>query len=387
MRFIAGPRQVGKTTLVKKFLRTRGCGDLYYNWDIAAIRSKYRTDHSFYFADLKNKQRKDPWICFDEIHKVNKWKNILKEHFDQYEAKVRTLITGSARLDLFRRSGDSLAGRYFLFHLLPITLSEMRGQIDFTEVNLTAEEFIESRLARPHTKHEQNHLSALLNFSGFPEPLSKAKSNFHRIWQREYLERIVYEDLRDLSQIRDLEAVAKLIELLPGKIASPLSLNSLKEDLEINHATVKNYLGYLELAYVLFLLKPYSQRLTASIKKEQKVYFYDWTRVDDKAARFENYLASELMSMINLWNDYGCAYAELYFVRNVQGQETDFLIVKDKQPWLLLEAKLDSNNIDNHHFRMAEDLGNIPVVQVNLATEKLRKIKESGYIVPAHRLF
>ena len=385
MSFIAGPRQVGKTTLAKQLLLKHKCSDLYFNWDFKDIRASYRQNTDFYLKDIK--KRNKYWICFDEIHKVKNWKNILKEHFDKHENKIKTIITGSARLDLFRRSGDSLVGRYFLYRLLPLGLNEVsleKSHFHLVELS-SAIDFVESRISRNIKAYER--LNQLLEFGGFPEPFTKGSKDFHTKWKKLYTERLIYEDLKEISQIQDLEKTGTLIDLLPEKIGSLLSINSLSKDLEVNFRTAKNYLKVLELIYLLFFIKPYKKNITRTIKKESKVYLYDWTRIDNKSKKFENYVACELYSLISLWNDSGYGYYDLNFVRTKDGKETDFLIVKDKKPWLLIEAKSAAVEIDNHHITQAKSLGNIPIVQVVLEPNQVRKFSDKQYIISANRFF
>ena len=386
MRFLAGPRRSGKTFIAKNFLNAVHCENLYYNWDIKNVRQRYIKDQDFYLNDI-NKGKKDIWICFDEIHKVKKWKNILKEHFDKNEDKnIKTIVTGSARLDLFRKAGDSLAGRYFLFHLYPLILSEIsKRKSVVNDLNLSAEDFVKKRLEQDSNEDE---FEMLFKFSGFPEPLINGKETFHNKWKDDYIEKLIYEDLREISQIKDLDKITELILTLPNKVGSLLSVNSLREDLEISFETVKNYLRALELVYALFFIKPYTKKISRTIKKENKVYFFDWTRIENPGVRFENYVACELKALTSLWSDAGYGKADVFFVRTKDGKETDFLIIKENKPWILFEVKLSSQEIENHHFNLAKHLGEIPVVQIVKERNVLQKIRDrNGYIVSADRFF
>src|SRR5512136_1328059 len=128
MVFLAGPRQVGKTRLAKNWLEKKGCAPLYFNWDDIATRKTYVIDNRFFESHARSLGIRDPWIVFDEIHKRNRWRDILKGAYDLFGKEFRFLITGSARLDLFRRSGDSLVGRYNLFHMMPLNIQEITGR-------------------------------------------------------------------------------------------------------------------------------------------------------------------------------------------------------------------------------------------------------------------
>lgn len=389
MRFIAGPRQSGKTTIAKNKLNQSRCSSLYYNWDRKEIRDRYRKETDFLHKDLlelPSQKQKKYWACFDEIHKMPKWKNILKDFFDSYEDKVHFAVTGSARLDMFRKSGDSLAGRYFLFKLNPFMLSEVLGKKVHTILpENTGIQFIEKSII--NKKYAQNQMDDMLAFSSFPEPLIKANTLFAKKWHDSYYERIVKEDLRDLSSIHQLEKVMDLIYLLPSKISSPLSIKALREDLELNFNTVKNYINYLVLTYVLFYIPPYSKTIKRIVKKEKKPYFYDFYIVTNEAARFENFIALELKARIDLWNDMTHDRYELFFIRTRDGKETDFLITKNNQPYFLCEVTLSSTHIEKHHYVHSRLLGNIPFVQIIKNPNILKTEQKRFFIVSASRFF
>ncbi len=387
MRFVAGPRQVGKTTLVKLFLGRHHMNQGYFNWDLRDVRDLYRKDPYFFETHVYDHAGEKPlWICFDEIHKMPKWKNILKDYFDRFETDCRFIVTGSARLDWFRKSGDSLAGRYFLFRLFPLTLVELCGKTPIRiHEGCTALEFIERKLSTRN--YEMSLVEQLLHYSGFPEPCLKARSTFHRRWQTDMVDRLVREDIRDLTRIVAVENVATVMSLLPERVGSPLSLNAIREDVGISHAAVKNCISALQLSYALFLVSPYSKKIVRAVKKEQKGYFFDWSRCPDMPKRFENYVAAELKTMIENWNDAGIGLYELFFIRTRDGKESDFLITEDRKPWCLFEAKTRDGPIEGHHFKHAEMLGGIPVIQICLEDRVLKKSDGNGIRVSASRFF
>ena len=387
MRFIAGPRQVGKTTLAREFLKEKGSPSFYYNWDDRSIRQRYREHPQFVWDDVQSgpKKQNGHWVCFDEIHKMPKWKNILKGIFDALEPAVGIIVTGSARLDYFRRSGDSLAGRYFLFHLSPISLFELTGKAAHQPMILPKDpfHFIEQRLE--NLRYHQEAMESLLRWSGFPEPLLKGTDTFNRKWHQDYLERLVREDIRDLTHVQELDNVVNLVSLLPQRIGSPLSLNSLREDLEVSHTAVRNYVKALELTYALFQVLPYSRKIQRSVRKEKKVYFFDWAIVPEGGIRFENYIACELLGLVNVWNDAGLGAFELRYIRTRLPQETDFLIVREGRPWILFEAKVSDQPILKHHLDHARILGNIPIVQLVQRPGITRREESLGFSISASR--
>lgn len=389
MRCIAGPRQCGKTTIAQLALQKTHTEQLYYNWDKKAVRTRYRQDPHFFakdILDLPTHPKRKPWVCFDEIHKMPRWKQILKDYFDTYEGTVQFIITGSAKLDMFRKTGESLAGRYFLFKLNPLMMSEVTGASRKSIMpEPTAATYIEKILSTK--KYAQDTLEQMLKFSSFPEPLLKGNLVFAKKWHENYVERMVNEDIRDISSIHQLEKVLDLLHLIPSRVGSPLSMNSLAEDLELHFHTIKNYIRYLTFAYVVFDVPPYTKKLSRMIKKERKVYLYDFGIIPNEAARFENYVALELKARIDLWNEISEETYSLSFLRTRAGHETDFLILKNEIPFFLCEVKSSRTPIERHHYIHAAALGNIPFVQIVREPNILRVEQKTFFTVSATRFF
>ena len=386
MRFIIGPRQTGKTTVAKKFLKEQNCLKLYYNWDDRKTRDRYIADYHFFVQELYNIKSSEGkrWLCMDEIHKYPKLKNVLKDFFDSFGEENGFIVTGSARLDMMRQSGDSLAGRYFTFRLNPVTLRELTGK-PFYEPPADADDWIMQKL--DHPTYKEKELSALLRFSGFPEPLLSTSVRFYNKWRTDYVDRLIREDMRDLTRIQELENIATLMYLLPSKITSPLSINSLTADIKCSFATASNYLKAMEFGYLIFRILLYSKKIARSLTKENKVYFFDWTRINDPAAQFENYIAVELKTLLELWTDAGIGNFDLHFIRDRDGKETDFLILRENEPWLMLEAKFSRSTIAYHHRKNRNTLGGIPFIQV-VRQENIAEKREDGlYQMSASRFF
>ena len=361
MRFIIGPRQSGKTFLSRAFLKRAGCGGLYFNWDEDPVYQRYRKDPEFYWRAASALRRRRPWVCFDEIHKVRRWKNILKGGFDRYEGRLRFLVTGSASLDVRRRTGDSLAGRFFSFRLNPLTLGEAM-RFPAPRPAGSPGEWMEECLAR--TVASDRILDAMLEYGPFPEPFPRHSGSFLRRWSSDYLDRLVRGDMRDLTPLSDLHTLADLARLLPERTGSPLSVNSVVKDLRVNHATVKRHLELLGDFYLVFPVAPHARAIARAIRKERKYYFYDYSRVPASGARFENLVAVELKARCDLWTDSGAGRYELHFVRTRDGKETDFLVTRDAGPWALVECKMKDAPIPYHHRAHAAALGGIPIIQV-----------------------
>lgn len=341
MAFVSGPRQVGKTTLAKSY------GPLfdqtsYKNWDESQFRRLWTKSPN----DIKNEfdlasLNKKKLLILDEIHKAKGWKQKVKGLFDELGEDLNIIVTGSARLNVFKKGSDSLMGRYLNFRLHPLSYGEVLGNTPESPEIWKRNLFI-----RPQELPPQAPLTKLLSFGGFPEPFFAESEKVLRIWRQSRNEKIVREDLRDLSRLPELSQVEMLTSLLPGKVGSPLSVQSLREDLEVAHDTVTRWLKYLNELYFFFELKPWSKSIPRSLKKEGKIYLYDWTDIDPPGARFENMVASHLLKACHYWTDTGEGNFELYYLRNKEKQEIDFLICKNRKPWLCLEAKTNDTKVD-----------------------------------------
>lgn len=384
MRLIGGPRQCGKTTLAKMLLRAKGSEKLYYNWDVPQVRDRYRSDSLFYRKDMAS--RKTAWACFDEIHKSPKWKNILKGIYDEDARRLTLLITGSARLIPSRRGGDSLAGRYLLFRLPPVLAGELLGRLPVFGVPADPRNWLEKKIDSEESSEGRSAIDQLWKFGPFPEPLLKGNERFSRLWRRNYLDSVIKGDLRDLTRLHDLESVENLISMIPDRIGAPFSMNAVREDLDVAFGTVKNILRHLERLYVTFSLSPFTGNLKRPVKKEKKVYLFEWTSIEDPGARFENLIALELLGLTWLWQDSGGSDYGLFFVRTREGKETDFLITRNGKPWCLFECKFSPTNVAEHHLRFAKQFGQIPLVQVVRRHGHLRAKKRDVVEISAARL-
>ena len=383
MRFITGPRQSGKTTLAKDKLKHENASRLYYLWDLRSVRNRYKDNELFFTQDAPPAYKKH-WVCFDEIHKIPKWKNILKGIYDSSFEKYNFIITGSAKFDITRRAGDSLSGRYFTFHLFPLSLAELINVGSFSlKPPQSAQEFITKKIDA--ASKAQDELSLLLEYGGFPEPFLKQSKKFHAKWADDYLDTVIKEDIGALTRIIDKEYLYDLYKLLPEMVGSPISESSLASHINISPPTVKNYLKRLEDFYLSFRIYPYSKNIKRSLLKASKCYLYDWTRIKDIAKRFECYVAVELKTQLNLLADASGEKYSLFYIRDKEKKETDFLITKEDKPWLLIETKLSDSSILNHHFQMQKALGNIPLVQV-CREEKICSLqKKNAYRISASR--
>lgn len=335
---VSGPRQCGKTTLAKMLLRQRKAG-LYRNWDEAEFRRAWAQHPSAIIPPAVGKEA--PLVVLDEIHKDRRWKRNLKGVFDTLRTPCDILVTGSARLNIYMKGSDSLLGRHLSFRLHPFSVRE----IDRPDV-LAPDEMLRAlttRAQRP-TRSAEGHVRSLLAYGPFPEPLFAQDIRKARLWRRNREQLIVREDLRDLSRLPELGRIEMLTALLPERVGSLFSLASMGRDLEVSIPTIKRWLHYLKALYYLFEIKPYSRRIPRSLRREGKVYLWDYAAIPDEAARFENLVASHLLKTCHFWTDTGEGLFDLYFLRDKEKREIDFLIVRDGVPWLPVEVKWSDEN-------------------------------------------
>jgi len=321
MVFIGGPRQVGKTTLALSLLGAgaRETHPAYFNWDDPRAAARLRR------VELPPDE---PLLVLDEIHKYARWRNLVKGLWDSEKSRRRIVVTGSARLDYYRKGGDSLAGRYRYFRLHPFSLGE---------------------LGPSPTKSD---LDALLRFGGFPEPFLRQNETELRIWQRDRVARVVRDDLRDLEQVREISLVEQLVDLLPARVGSPLSVKSLREDLEVDHKTVERWLTILENLYLCFRISPFRPPKVRAVKKERKLYLWDWSMTPDGGPRFENLVASQLLKYCHFVEDTEGHAMELRFLRDTDRREVDFVVLRDRKPLFAVECKTGERGISPaiHYF-------------------------------------
>ena len=331
--FIGGPKQVGKTTFALSLIANEADArhPAYLNWDHAPSAEKIRKT-MFPAAE--------PLLVFDELHKFKAWKRWIKGVIDVEKKHRRIIVTGSARLDLYQKGGDSLFGRYRYVRLHPFSLMELNS--------------LEPRIDLG------TQVERLLKFGGFPEPLFSVNERRLKLWQKERMRRIVLEDIRDISVIQNLSGVESLAELLPGRVGSPLSIKSLSEDIQVDHKTIGRWLVTLESMYVCFRIAPFGTPKIRAVKKEQKLYLWDWSTIEDPGARWENMVASQLLKYCHWLEDSEGETMELRFIRDVDRREVDFVVLKDKRPIFAVECKTGEKSVGKSVRYFAERL-QIPV--------------------------
>lgn len=317
--FVSGPRQVGKSTLARSLLTSEAN---YFLYDDGVFRRRWARSAE----DALDSRQPGP-VVLDEIHKDRKWKTRLKGLYDKSGKDIPIIVTGSARLDLYRRGSDSLLGRYLPYRLHPFTVAETATPPD--PANILAH----SQVSYP--------LEDLLILGGFPEPLLGGKEQEARRWSRLRIDRLVLEDSRDLLNISDANALRTLVELLPERVGSLLSINALFEDVGKAYATVRSWLQVLDALYFCFTIRPYAGKLARTLKAEPKLYLFDILRIpaENTARRLENLTALHLLKACQFWTDTAQGDFDLRFVRTRDGWEVDFLVLAERRPWMLVECK------------------------------------------------
>jgi len=376
MAFLSGPRQVGKTTSSKE-ASLESPLHFYFNWDddrhkawfIEGSEAIAKQAHLDDFTEVL------PILVFDEIHKYRFWKRFLKGFFDLYEKKARIIVTGSARLDVYKKGGDSLMGRYFLYRIHPLSIREI---VDPTLPN---------QEIRPPREIPEEDYQALLKYGGFPEPYLKRSDLFWNRWKQLRLDQLFKEDIRDLTRIQELSQMRLLADLICEQAAQLVVFSNLASKVKISHVTVQRWMDTLSSLYYCFTLQPWMKNVARSLIKEPKVFLWNWALIENEGARLENFVASHLLKAVHFWTDRGFGDYKLHFLRDKDKREVDFLVVKNKKPWFLVEVKTSGDrNISKSLYHFQEQTGAPHAFQISFDLPYVNRdcFQEKGpIIVPA----
>jgi len=373
MAFVSGPRQVGKTTAC------RSAADTYLSWDNADDRRLLLRGPSALAEGLGLDRLREqrPVVVLDELHKHAKWKSLLKGFFDTWGDRVRVLVTGSSRLDVFRRGGDSLMGRYLLYRMHPWSVGECLRT-----------EAPESPIHRASAVSDADW-EALLVHGGFPEPFLKRDIRFTRRWRSLRREQLSREDLRDVAHVADLGAMETLMELLSERTASQLVYAGLSREIGIALDTAKRWVDLLGRLHYGFLVRPWFRNVEKALRKEPKWYLRDWSGVTDVGAHAETLVACHLLKAVETWTDLGFGDFELRYLRDKQKREVDFLVVADRKPWFLVEVKASGQPLSPSlsHFQEQTKAGHAFQIAMDLPFENVDCFKEKRPVVVPARTF
>ena len=382
MIMLSGPRQVGKATLS----RSLGVGEgvVYLNWDDSSDRELILsgTEVIAEKVGLGHLHEKLPIVVFDEIHKYSGWKQLLKGFFDRYQGECRVIVTGSARMDIFKKGGDSLMGRYFNYRLHPFSVGEI-----LRESSLAAGGDVETCLPE---KIAEEDFEALLKWGGFPEPYLKRNSRFYNRWSRLRDQQLLSEDVRELTRVQELGQLELLAKFLKHQSGQQTSYTALAKKIRVSVDTVRRWLGILEALFYCFSIRPWSKNVMRSLLKEPKIYLWDWSQCSDEGARNENFIASHLLKAVDFWTDTGLGDYGLHYLRDKEQREVDFLISKNGEPWAMVEVKSSATAKLSKSLRYFADQLNVEhVLQVAIDAPFVNKDVFSlkrPMVVPARTL-
>lgn len=373
MALVAGPRQVGKTTVC------RSLGGAYLNWDNLDDRRRLLQGPGVLAEalGLDRLRATPPVAVLDEIHKHTQWKRLLKGFFDTYGGQVRLLVTGSSRLDVFRRGGDSLMGRYFLYRMHPWSVAECLHTS------------LPNREIRPASEVSTADWDALWEHGGFPEPFWQRDSRFSRRWRSLRQEQLAREDLREVAQVANLGGLEMLMQLLEERSGHPLVYANLAQELQVAVDTVKRWVDLLARMHFGFLVRPWFRNVSKALRKEPKWFRSDWSGLADEGSRAETLVACHLLKAVQGWTDLGLGDFELRYLRDKQKREVDFLVVRDRRPWFLAEVKLSDTNLSPNlgHFQAQTQAPHAFQVVLNLPFESADCFEAKRPIVVPARTF
>jgi len=325
MVFLSGPRQVGKTTIAKTFASN------YLNWEEKETRLLILKGAKAVGKSLALDEDRDSGkvLVFDEIHRYQKWKTFLKGFFDIYEKSARVFATGSAKMDVYKRGGDSMMGRYFPYRIHPLSTAELLA------TSIPDEKLI----VRPPKELAASEWDALLKFGGFPEPFTTRQTRFLRKWRALRMEQLFSQDIRDLTKTVEIDQIEALATILANRTGEQLVISSLAHEVTASEPTIKKWVSILKSLYYGFTVKPYYKNIESSIRKTPKWYLRDWSGIADPGKRAETFVACHLLKAVECWTDLGFGDFDLFYVRDRKKREVDFLVTKDKVPWFLAEVK------------------------------------------------
>ena len=324
MAFVSGPRQVGKTTTCRQL------ADAYVNWDNVDHRSRVLAGprEVASMVGLDRLAVSPPLVLFDELHKFARWKQFLKGFFDTYGDRVRVVVTGSSRLDVYRRGGDSLMGRYFLYRMHPFTVAE-----------IAAPTLPSNTLVREPRPIADGDFDALWRHGGYPEPYLRRDPRFTRRWRATRAAQLLREDVRELTGVQQLDQLEVMARLLTERSAQQLVFGNLAQQVRVSGETIRRWVAALGNLHMGFLVRPWFKNVSRSLRKEPKWYLRDWGAVRDVGRRAETFIACHLLKAVEGWNDLGLGAFALGYLRDKEKREVDFVVVRDGEPWALVEAK------------------------------------------------
>ena len=354
MVFVSGPRQVGKTTMCEAVAST------YLSWDDEdvrrAIQSGQRAVADKYALNVAVESEKV--LVYDEIHKYSKWKQFLKGFYDLYGRNLRIVATGSAKMDVYKKGGDSMMGRYFPYRMHPLSVAEL------LDVSIPDE-----RIVRSPKRLSDDEWTALVRFGGFPDPFVNRDVRFSRRWNSLRFEQLLKTDMRDLTRISELDQLSALAEILSNRSGEQLVYKSIGCELGVDEKTAKKWIKTLKYLYFGFEVRPWFRNIENSIRKMPKWYLRDWANIQDEGKRAETFIACHLLKAVEGWTDLGYGEFSLGYLRDKSRREVDFVVTRDGIPWFLVEVKKSDTSLSEALAFFQERTGAAHAFQVVMDAE------------------
>jgi len=374
MAFVAGPRQVGKTTTCREL------GDVYLDWDNEDHRALILEGPGAVarYAGIERLSEAPTRIVFDELHKYKRWKQFLKGFFDTYEDRFRIMVTGSSRLDVYRKGGDSLMGRYFLYRMHPFSVAELCRQEP------------SARPCEAPTQLPEEDWQALWEFGGHPEPYVKRSRRFSLRWRELRRHQLLREDIRDMTGIEDLDQLAVMARLLAERSSDQLIYTTVAKRVRVSGNTVRSWVATLCAFHYGFIVRPWRRNVTKALRKEPKWFLRDWSDIKDPGKRAETFCACHLLKAVEGWTDLGLGTFELRYVRDAQKREVDFIVIRDGEPWFLVEAKSGDVALSPHLEHFQKQTGASHAFQVSMNADYVAAdcfARHAPTVVPARTFF
>lgn len=346
MVFIEGPRQAGKTTIAKELIKYFEVS-LYLNWDnvqdrLLMLKGQHFVESTKLFTEAPSQI---PIIVFDEIHKMPNWKNYLKGFFDLYKDKLKIVATGSSKLAIYKKGQDSLMDRYFNYSVHPLSVGELIRHDYKSETDIALSRSIDDKLFK-----------ALFDFGGFPEPLERNNSNFHKRWTGLRQQQLFREDINVVEDIKNIQLLETLAYILQEEATSQLNYSNLSKKIQVSDQTIRKWINILENFYFGFSIRPWHKNVTRSITKEPKFYLVDWSGIADIGKKTENFVVCHLKKAVNFWNESGLGEYGLHYLRDKEKREIDFLVTKNNQAWFIAKVKSSDNTSLNKNLSYFQNM-------------------------------
>jgi predicted AAA+ superfamily ATPase len=341
MVFLVGARQVGKTTIAKK-IQSRFQKSVYLNFDSLKDRRLILSGQSFIedIFPLNMLTDSQPLVIFDEIHKYKDWKNYIKGFYDLYRNHYKIIVTGSARLDVFQSGGDSLMGRYFQYNIHPFSVSEL----------ISAENSV---FLKDPAELSSENFDKLFKYGGFPDPYGNADDQYYNMWQSTRSKQLIHEEIRSIANLQEVYLLEILSEILKSRAGQLLNSSNLAKQIGVTSQTVSRWISILDRFYYCFTVRPWFKNITRSLIKDPKVYLWDWSLIENEGQKVENFIASHLLKFVDFYSDTGLGKFELFYLRDIDKREVDFLVVRDNKPFMMVESKSSEIKLSKsmEHFR------------------------------------